>query len=229
MGPVEYEQSVADFLFQSGYKVRTTPRSNDYGVDVFAEKESEQIAIQVKLYGKSRKINRQMVMELHGAKDYFDCNKAMIFTDGNVLKDALEVADKLQIKIVHYVASPVKIKHQPLSTSKADFEFVWREYIMPLEGTTLSLKNGDTNEILKIDWTGISRITSTGRPSRITIKIFQWAINKILTDGFITRDEINQNYVKRGSSFVTAILANVPIFEVTQKPYGIRRKKESHN
>lgn len=32
--------------------------------------------------GKVRKINRQMLMELHGAKDYFDCSKAIKVTDG---------------------------------------------------------------------------------------------------------------------------------------------------
>ena len=65
------------------YIGKATSYSNDYGVDVFATKGKEKIAVQAKMYGGgTRKINRQMVMELHGAKDYFDCTKAIIGTDG---------------------------------------------------------------------------------------------------------------------------------------------------
>ena len=41
-----------------------------------------------------------MVMELHGAAGYFDCAGAMLATDGRVLADASEVAQKLGIRII---------------------------------------------------------------------------------------------------------------------------------
>ena len=83
MRPDEYEQVVADYFEQQGYKTNVSQYTNDYGVDVFATKGKSKIAIQVKMFGGStRSINRQMVMELHGAKDYFDCTKAIIATNG---------------------------------------------------------------------------------------------------------------------------------------------------
>lgn len=101
MKPYEFEQLVCDHYRQKGYRVQTTSASNDYGIDVFAEKKGEKIAVQVKMYGGStRKVNRQTMMELYGAAAYFDCTKAVLATDGEVLTDAKEVAHKLGIDIL---------------------------------------------------------------------------------------------------------------------------------
>ena len=79
MTPREYEKCVSDYFKEQGYEVELTPQSNDYGVDVFARKGDEKIAIQVKMYGNSsRKVNRQMIMNLHGAKDYFGCTHGVL-------------------------------------------------------------------------------------------------------------------------------------------------------
>jgi restriction system protein len=60
MKPYEFEQLVCDHYRQKGYRVQTTSASNDYGIDVFAEKKGEKIAVQVKMYGGStRKRNRR--------------------------------------------------------------------------------------------------------------------------------------------------------------------------
>jgi HJR/Mrr/RecB family endonuclease len=86
MRPDEYEHIVASYFEQKGFLTKVSQYTNDYGVDVFAVKGDTKIAIQAKMFGGStRSINRQMVMELHGAKDYFDCTKAIIATNGRVL------------------------------------------------------------------------------------------------------------------------------------------------
>jgi hypothetical protein len=41
--------------------------------------------------GAARPMNRQMVIELHGAGACFDCLGAMLATDGRILADAAEV------------------------------------------------------------------------------------------------------------------------------------------
>lgn len=100
MTPKQFEELVCEHFRKKGYNAEVTPYNNDYGVDVFATKEKEKIAVQAKMYaGGTRKINRQMVMELHGAKDYFDCSRAVIATNGMLLADASEVANKLKIEI----------------------------------------------------------------------------------------------------------------------------------
>lgn len=226
MNPRQFEELVCEYYRNQGYKAETTPYSNDYGIDVFATKGKEKLAIQAKMYGNStRKINRQMVMELHGAKDYFDCTKAIIATDGILLSDAIEVAKKLKIEIL-FIDSLTQIpKNKTSKLSDKTFESIWEKYIIPLSGKTLTRGNGETNQILKADWSGIERLTSNGNKGKIKIEIFKQTVNKLLTEGFITRDEINQNYSGRASSGVVLILSQVPFFRQTDRPTGLKYEK----
>ena len=82
--PLVYEEMVAAHFRRQGYSVELTPHCNDYGVDAFACKENQKLALQAKMYGGGRKVNRAMVMQLHGAKDYFGCTEAVIVTNGEV-------------------------------------------------------------------------------------------------------------------------------------------------
>lgn len=221
MNPKDFEELVCEHFRKRGYEAVITPYSNDYGVDVFAMKGKERIAIQAKMYGGgTRKINRQMVMELHGAKDYFDCTRAVIATDGSLLPDALEVAKKLKIEILS-INSLEELKPTKSKANDRSFEGIWEKYIMPLEGKTLARSNGDTNRIVKVDWSGVERITSNGKRGKIKIEIFRQAINKLLNEGTITRDYINQQYVGRASSGVILILSQVPFFRRTDRPTGL--------
>ena len=70
MNPRQFEEHVCEHFRTKGYQVELTSYSSDYGIDVFASKAKEKIAVQAKMYGTSRKINRQMVMELFGAKAF---------------------------------------------------------------------------------------------------------------------------------------------------------------
>ena len=221
MTPKQFEELVCEHFRNKGYKAEATSYSNDYGVDVFATKGKETIAVQAKMYGGgTRKINRQMVMELHGAKDYFDCSKAVIATDGILLADATEVANKLKIEILNLDSSVPLTTKKPALNDKT-FDSIWEKYIIPLQGKTLTRDNGETNEIVKVNWSEIERLTSNGNKGKIKIEIFKQAINKLLTDGSITRDYINQNYVGRASSGVILILSQVPFFRLTDKPTGL--------
>lgn len=228
MTPEEYEQIVAQHFRSQGYVTRTTQYSGDYGVDVFAEKGGERLAIQAKMYGNTaRKINREMVMQLHGAKDYFDCTKAVIATDGVVIDNASEVARKLGIEILRIKAqqSLQSAAPQAVRSSRAlGFDEIWENYVMPLQGKTLLREDGKTNKIVTVDWSGIQRITSNGKQQPIQIEIFRRAINHILRVGSITRTEINEEYAKRASSGIVLILSHVPLFELTTKPLGLRLK-----
>lgn len=225
MTPRQFEECVCEYYRKQGYKADITPSSGDYGIDVFATKGKEKLAIQAKMYGSStRKINRQCVMELHGAKDYFDCTKAIIATDGIFLPDVIEVAKKLNIEII-YLNSLTITKPTIAKTKDKTFEDIWLKYIIPLQGKTLTKSNGETNSIVTADWSGIERITSNGKNGKIKIEIFKQAINKLLTTGQITRDEINQNYTGRASSGIVLILSQVPFFVTTKNPTGLAFKK----
>ena len=181
MTPDQYEKYVANYFQNKGYKVKQTSYSNDYGVDVFAERNKEKIAIQAKMFSNSnRKINRQMVMEFYGAKDFFNCDKGIIVTDGEIIQNAKDVADKLGIEILFIYPQ----SHVPKNNSQ--FDEIWENYVMPLEGKTIIRNNGKINKILEVNWGGINRITSNGNQQKIDIEIFKKTINHLLENGSIT-------------------------------------------
>ena len=160
-------------------------------------------------------------MELHGAKDYFECTKAIIATNGILLYDAIEVANKLKIYILN-IDSAVPITAKKSTSNEKTFDSLWQKHIIPLQGKKLKRANGETNEIIKVNWSEVERLTSNGKKGKIKVEIFKQAINKLLTDGSITRDYINQNYVGRASSGVILILSQVPFFKLTAKPNGLK-------
>ncbi len=224
MTPKQYEKRVALYFEEKGYKVELTNFTNDYCVDVFAQNDSEKIAIQAKMYGNSaRKINRIMVMELHGAKDFFNCDRAMFATNGKVLQDAKKVADKLRIEINYLDFTDSNIEND---NSELDFDQIWEKYIIALEGKKLYRENGDFNIIKKVDWGEIKRITSKGKTQHIEIEIFKQTINHILNYGCITRKYINEEYSKRASSGVVLILSQVPFIKLDlSKPMSLKLVK----
>lgn len=227
MRPDEYEHIVAEYFEQKGYTTKVSQYSNDYGVDVFATKGKTKIAIQVKMFGNStRPINRQMVMELHGTKDYFDCTKAVIATNGRIIENALEVANKLKIDILQIPAIKSILKPKTRKRN-GKFETIWEKYVMPLEGKTIKRDNGKTNKILTVDWSGIERITSNGRKQKIKIEIFKKTINHLLKHGSITRKYINDEYQYRASSGIVLMLSNTCKFELTNNPTGLKMKEKT--
>ena len=96
MTPKQYEDYIGTLFLQKGFKVTVSPLSNDWGIDVIAIKDDEKIGIQAKMYGESnRSVNRRVIMELYGAAAYQDCTRAILATDGDILPDAIKVANKL--------------------------------------------------------------------------------------------------------------------------------------
>lgn len=196
MNPQCFEKYVAGIYEKEGYDVTVTPYSGDYGVDVIAEKGGERIAVQVKQYGGStRKVNRQMVMELYGAAAYAGCNKAVITTNGDVLPDAVEVARKIGVEIRYIDSEPglrpvidaYKKNDKPTAAPEskkpisgadysAAFREIWDKYVKPLEGKTLLNDKGRKNTILKVDDGGIKRITSTGNVGKSTSSRSKWLL-----------------------------------------------------
>lgn len=231
MEPREYEQFVADYFQRKGYQTEVTPYSGDYGVDVIAVKGNERIAIQAKMYANtSRKVNRETVMQLHGSMAFHDCTKAVLATDGIVMPDAEIVAKKLGVEILYLEADiittqvpKVEIKEKQVELSSEhqnvsimSFDEMWKTYIMPLAGKTIS-NQGLENKIIKVDWGALTRETSNGKTGKITIEDFRYAYNQLIQQGSVERTLINQ-HVKRCSSGIVLVLSQVPFIGVLENP-----------
>ena len=224
MTPEEYEYYVAQSFKEMGYKTDVTSFSNDYGVDVFAFKGEEKIAIQVKKYGNSnRKINRDVFLKLHGSKDYFDCTKAIVATDGSILPDAKQVADKLGIEIM-YISEKEALfqekndkvqvqKHISKKDDYPDFSIIWNEYIKPMEGKYIFNKRG-SNKIIEVNDLELKRSSIYNKPGKVNRDLFKFVYEYLIRNGSVTRDYINQQYDKKCSSIIYYVLAQIPFVEM---------------
>lgn len=241
MEPREYEELVAKYYKSKGYETELTPYTGDYGVDVIARKGDEKIAIQAKMYGSSsRKVNRETMMQLVGAKEFHECNKAVIATDGECMLDAIEVAKRLNIEILYLDSSMEVIlnndsivQHDEANmvseisspdSGVMSFDEMWKKHIMPLKGQTIEC-DGLENTIIDVDWGGLKRTTSTGNVGRIKIEEFKYAYNQLVEKGIVERTLINQ-HAKRCSSGIVLVLAQVPFIEFKNKPKRLCLKKK---
>jgi restriction system protein len=238
MDPWTFQAHVAAELEREGYRTEPRPTTNDWGVDLFATRGDERMAVQVKKYRGARLVNRQQIFELYGASRYFDCTGAIVATDGELRRDAERAATKLGIRVMHVDSRVTGDKDNPSATRVIpaaavrqpglDFETIWRDHVIPLAGQTLTGDRGLRNRIIEVNWGGVRRESSTGARSWIPIEPFRWAIETILEFGSVTRQEINEQYAGRASSGIQLILERVPFFEVAGRPSTIRlRAKEA--
>lgn len=96
-GP-EFENFTVDLLKQLDYcDVKATPVSNDYGVDVLAEKNGQTYAIQCKRY--SQKVNNSSVQEVAAGKDYYNCDCAAVLTNNYFTNNAIQLAEKINVSL----------------------------------------------------------------------------------------------------------------------------------
>jgi restriction system protein len=96
MEGVEFEEFIAKLLKKYGYKnVKTTKASNDYGIDVLAEKERVKYAFQCKNY--SSDVGNKAVQEVYSGKKYYDCHVGVVVTNRFFTRQAIELAKKNDI------------------------------------------------------------------------------------------------------------------------------------
>lgn len=222
MDPFEYERVVAAALRAEGWDARVIPPP-DGGVDVVGIKGERRLAVQAKMYGDShRQVNADAVFNLFGAGTSHGCNEFMIATNGGVLPSATDAAQTLGVEIRVFAA----VSDAGLLAANESLWRIWRS-LLSLEGQVLTRPDGTTNQIVKVDGGGVTRITSNGKTQRIDIEIFKWVIARLEAGHPVTRAEINQQYPKRASSRILLILGALPMIETVaggkQKTLRLRR------
>lgn len=92
-----YENECLDELESAGYRVTLTP-VNDQGADLIAEKDELQFAIQCKNH--RRPVGNRAVQEAFAAKEYHNCDFAVVCSESAFTRSALEAGDKLNVILI---------------------------------------------------------------------------------------------------------------------------------
>jgi hypothetical protein len=107
-----------------------------------------------------------------------------------------------------------------------DFNALWTRWIEPLAGKDVRGLNGLVNRIVKVDSSGVVRLSRNGLPSKIPLKPFRWTVERVLSGVPVQRKQINEAFPHRYSSGVLLVLEQVGIFEVSGRPATIRLRDE---
>lgn len=86
----QFEEYLADFFKQQGYKTTLTPLSGDYGIDLIIENDFMKIGVQAKCY--SDKVSNSAVQEAVTAIRHYNLDKVMVITNSYFQRSAIELA-----------------------------------------------------------------------------------------------------------------------------------------
>lgn len=220
-----FEFLAGEYLKKEGYEVEITQGVADWGVDVFAEKDGIRIAVQAKMYGDCKTcITRRMMMELYGVMHYFDCQRSMIIYNGRIMPDALQVAKKLGIQLVYLDQHQLDQKFpEVVSDEAADaFNTLWQE-IGQLEGKTIANNHGTSYSILKVTDGDITYTNQNGKRHRESADLFRRILARVKSYGSIQQSQLRGEFGTYASAFITAVLGQTSLIEVTPHPNTIRQ------
>jgi len=101
LSPYEFEKFIAKLFKAMGYETRVTRASNDYGIDVVAEKGNEKIAIQCKRYRPGNPVSNRDVQRLLGAMQLknVQATHSILITTSHFTVQAREQAKECAIEL----------------------------------------------------------------------------------------------------------------------------------
>lgn len=100
MGGLEYEEFIKNCFIKNGCEAQVTKASGDQGVDVVAEIGDKRIAVQCKHYNS--KVSNDAIQQVYSAKNFFDCDIAVVISNNNFTNQAKQLASKLGVYLLHH-------------------------------------------------------------------------------------------------------------------------------
>jgi len=98
MEGIEFENFLVGLFSKRNYKAEITQASNDQGADLIIEKLGVRTAVQAKCYSST--VGNSSVQEVTGAKQIYNCTKAMVVTNNYFTKSAIELAIANNVELI---------------------------------------------------------------------------------------------------------------------------------
>ncbi len=96
MDGTEFEEYCAQLLQDNGYtEVELTPKTADFGVDIFAEKDGVSYAFQCKCY--NHPVGTKAVQEIYAGRDFYHCMVGIVITNAEYTTGAKKLSEAFNI------------------------------------------------------------------------------------------------------------------------------------
>ena len=93
----EFERWLARFYERLGFEVEITPYRRDYGADLIVTWNGIRIAVQAKRTSGS--VGVRAVQEVVAARAYYDCERAVVVTNGHFTPEAVNLARSNHVRM----------------------------------------------------------------------------------------------------------------------------------
>ena len=98
MNGYDFEKFLGDIFRTAGFDVEETKLSGDQGADLFVTRFGKRIVIQAKNYTGS--VGNSAVQEAISAKNFYNCDEAMVVTNSYFTKSATELASATSVRLI---------------------------------------------------------------------------------------------------------------------------------
>ena len=98
MSGAKFEEYLKAHFENLGYKVKLTPKSNDYGADLIVSNKKKTIVVQAKRY--KSKVGNSAIQQIVAAKAYYNADECMVVTNSFFTKNAEKLAEANGVVLV---------------------------------------------------------------------------------------------------------------------------------
>lgn len=91
MSGAKFEEYLKAHFENLGYRVKLTPKSNDYGADLIVSNKKKTIVVQAKRY--KSKVGNSAIQQIVAAKAYYNADECMVVTNSFFTKNAEKLAE----------------------------------------------------------------------------------------------------------------------------------------
>ncbi len=97
MSGSEFENHLAAYFAERGYKTEITPTTGDYGADLVLRSKTECIVVQAKRWNS--KIGVSAVQEISTARHFYGASSALLITNSSLTRSAKELARRANVTV----------------------------------------------------------------------------------------------------------------------------------
>ncbi|MCB0111489.1 MAG: restriction endonuclease [Caldilineaceae bacterium] len=97
LGGEDFEKYLEMLFRKLGYSVKRTPYHGDFGADLVLQKNGAQTVVQAKRYQRS--VGVKAIQEAVAAKDYYQCDNAMVVTNSHYSQQARKLAAANKVEL----------------------------------------------------------------------------------------------------------------------------------
>lgn len=99
MAPHYFKELICEFFNDSGYQVKTTKSTGNFGADILLTKDNVKTAVQIRKYKKVNLVDVEEINQVVRGREYRKCDKALVVTTSYFTEPAKQLAKQRDVEL----------------------------------------------------------------------------------------------------------------------------------